>query len=75
MRIVNLDTGRDQLQDAGESLERAWAETSEVWQDANSRNIEENHLVPLKNELIKMIAAIGHLDDVLKQAGRDCDPH
>lgn len=75
MRIVNLDTGRDQLRDAGETLERAWADTREVWKDANSRNIEENHLSLLHVELVKMLSAIQQLDDFLKQANRDCEPN
>ncbi len=75
MRIANLDTGRDQLRDAGETLERAWAETTDVWKDANSRNIEENHLAVLHVELIKILSAIQQLDDVLKQANRACEPN
>lgn len=75
MRIANLDSGRDQLREAGEVLVRAWEETREVWQDANSRNIEENHLIPLHNELVKMLSAIQQLDDILKQSTRDCEPN
>lgn len=75
MRSANLDTGRDQLREAAESLERVWAETTDVWKDANSRAIEENHLAPLHVELVKMLSAIQQLDDVLKQASRDCEPH
>lgn len=74
MRIGTLDTGRDQLQDAGEALERAWDETREVWQDANSQNIQENHLQPLHVELVKLLSSIQQLDDVLKKAHRDCEP-
>jgi hypothetical protein len=74
MRIASLDSGRDQLRDAGETLERAWADTCEVWKDANARNVEENHLAPLHVELVKMLSAIQLLDDVLKQAGRECEP-
>ncbi len=74
MRRIHLEGSRDQLQEAGESLERAWADTREVWQDANAENIEENHLLPLKTELVKMLSAIQKLDDVLKQAQRDCEP-
>jgi hypothetical protein len=75
MRTANLDTGRDQLRDAAETLERAWQDTCDVWKDANSRNVEENHLAPLHLELVKMLSAIQQLDDVLKQAARECDPH
>lgn len=74
MRIAQLDAGRDQLQDAGEVLEQAWRDTRDHWRDANSRNLEENHLEPLLNEVVKMIAAIQNLDDVLKQAARECNP-
>lgn len=74
MRTANLDIGRDQLQEAGEALERRWHETREHWNDANSRNIEENHLEPLHRELIKMLSAIQHTTDILKQAARDCEP-
>ena len=74
MRFANLDTGRDQLQEASVVLKLAWQETREHWRDANSRNIEENHLEPLHLELVKTLSAIQHLDDILKQAARDCEP-
>lgn len=75
MRIASLDAGRDQLREAGEVLERVWDETREVWRDANSRNIEENHLAPLHNELVKMLSAIQQLDDILKHSTRECEPN
>ena len=74
MRIGNLNVGRDQLQEAGETLERAWKETGESWQDANSRVIESEHLEPLFQEMSKMLNAIQKLNDVFAKAQRECEP-
>lgn len=74
MRIADLTTGLSRLRDAHDALRRAWAEASDDWQDANSRNIEENHLQPLANELAAAFPAIQQLQGVFAQAERECGP-
>ena len=74
MRIGNLNVGRDQLQEAGETLERAWKDTCETWKDANSQVVESEHLEPLFQELSKMLSAIQTLEETLAKAQRECSP-
>jgi len=74
MRIADLSTGASQLRDAQESLHLAWAETKENWQDASSRNLEEQHLHPLAVAVAAAHPVILHLASVLAQAERECGP-
>ena len=74
MRIADLNTGASQLRGALESLQRAWSDTCEHWDDANSRNFEENHLRPLGSDLASTFPAIDQLASVLAQAERECGP-
>ena len=74
MRIADLATGMSRLRDAHDALRRAWAEAGESWSDANSRNIEENHLQPLATELATAFPSIQQLADVFSQAERACGP-
>jgi len=74
MRIADLATGMSRLRDAHDALRRAWAEASESWNDANSRNIEENHLLPLAVELSTAFPSMQQLADVFGQAERACGP-
>ena len=74
MKIADLNTGMAQLREALDVLERAWFEVREKWDDANSRNIEENHLRPLGSDLASALPAIEQLAAVLDKAGRECGP-
>lgn len=72
MKIADLNTGAAQLRDALDVLQRAWFDAREKWNDANSRNIEENHLRPLGSDLAATFPAIEQLAAVLEKAGREC---
>lgn len=74
MKIADLNTGTGQLRDALDVLQRAWADVREKWNDANARNIEENHLRPLAGELAAAFPAIDQLAALLDKAGRECGP-
>lgn len=74
MRIADLTTGAAQLRDALETLQIAWSETRDSWNDANSRNLEEQHLKPLATEVAASYPVILHLSSVLAQAERECGP-
>ena len=74
MRIADLNTGASQLRDAIDSLRQAWADAGTHWNDANSRNFEEQHLRPLASDLASAFPAIEQLASVLAQAGRECGP-
>lgn len=73
MRIADLSSGSARLRDATEVLLSVWGESSETWKDANSRNIEENHLKPLVEDVSNALAAISHLSEVLATAQRECE--
>jgi len=74
MRIADVGTGMSRLRDAHDNLRRAWAEAAESWNDANSRNIEENHLHPLAMELVAAYPSMQKLADAFNQAERACGP-
>lgn len=74
MKIADLTTGANQLRDALDVLQRAWGDTREKWNDANSRDLEQNHLRPIARELAAAFPAIDQLAQVLAQAERECQP-
>ena len=74
MRIADLTTGASQLRDALETLQIAWDTTKDSWNDASSRNLEEQHLKPLAIEVAASYPVILHLSSVLAQAERECGP-
>lgn len=74
MKIADLNTGTGQLRDAMDVLQRAWSDARQKWNDANARNIEENHLRPLGSDLAAAFPAIDQLAAVLEKAGRECGP-
>ena len=74
MRIADLNTGAAQLREALEALHRAWGETRQHWNDANSRHLEDNHLRAIDSDLASAFPAIEQLAGVLMQAERECGP-
>jgi len=74
MKIADMNTGTGQLRDAIETLRQAWGDTHADWNDANSRNFEEQHLRPLASDLASAFPAIDQLASLLNQAGRECGP-
>lgn len=74
MKRADLTTGVGQLRDALDKLQRSWADTRDHWNDANSRNIEENHLRPLGTEVAAAFPVIHQLAAILAQAERECGP-
>jgi hypothetical protein len=73
MNVGNFQTGAGRLQEALESLQRVWGDTSGHWRDANSTNIEEHHLRPIREEVNGALAAIGHLATIVQAASRELD--
>lgn len=74
MPSFDLSFGANRIRKAVEDLQRDWAETTPEWDDANSRNMEKNHLEPLLVELTNAMGAIQRLSDALSQAERECAP-
>ena len=73
MKIADLTSGGARLRDTTDVLLAAWADSCETWRDANSRNLEENHLKPLADDVTAALAAIRHLSEVLAAAQRECE--
>jgi hypothetical protein len=73
MRIADLTSGAARLRDQTDVLVAAWGETRDHWNDANSRNIDENHLNPLAEDVSAALTAIRHLSEVLAKAQRECE--
>lgn len=73
MRIADLTSGAARLRDQTDVLIAAWGETRELWNDANSRNIEENHLNPVAEDVSAALTAVRHLAEVLDKAQRACE--
>ena len=73
MQIADLSTGAAQLRDAADVLAVRWDDTRQQWRDANSREIEENHLAPLATEINAALGAMSRLSQVFAQAQRECE--
>ena len=74
MKLADLNTGMSQLREAMESLRQSWHDVGVHWNDANRRNFEEQHLLPLSIALTTAFPAIDQMAQLLNQAGRDCAP-
>jgi hypothetical protein len=74
MRAGQLTGGATKLADALESLQEAWRQAQEEWDDATSRSFEENHLQPLWRQCGAVFESTNELRELLVKAQRDCDP-
>lgn len=73
MKTGNLTAYMTSLREALETLEESWAETQFSWNDAASRNLEQNHLQPLVPKVRGAFDASQRLTEVLAKAYRDCE--
>jgi hypothetical protein len=73
MRVGDLTDGITKLHEALDALQRAWAEATIDWDDANSRSFQENQLEPILPKLKLALDATNRLGDVLARARRDCE--
>jgi hypothetical protein len=74
MRVADMSTGASRLREAAEVLMRAWEDTRPYWNDANSRNIEEQHLAPLMKEVTDALQAVTQYHEILSHGSRECQP-
>ena len=72
-QIADMRSPAARLRDALDVLAARWSDTREGWDDANSQNLEENHLKPLGSNVMSTLAATSHLAEVLAHAQRDCE--
>lgn len=73
MRIADLNSGAAKLLDAADALALNWSDAKEFWRDENARNVEENHLRPIGEEIKAALGAIHRLAEVLDRAQRECE--
>jgi hypothetical protein len=67
-----LATGIGVLKRAHGDLNEKWAETKTSWNDAMSRQFEEDHLRPLSPQMQLTLAAIHRFQAALADAEKDC---
>ena len=65
--------GRGQLAKALTNLNLRWVEAKGSWDDAVSRQFEENFMVPLEMDMKNAASAMDHMASVLAQVRRDCE--
>ena len=73
MAMGSLIDGSGQLKAAADQLEETWAAAREEWQDAVSRNLDDEHLEPLFVQVRTTLDAIARLNGVLVSACRECE--
>ena len=69
----SLAAGSAKLADALESLEEAWREASDYWDDETARSFEENHLRPLIRNCSAALETTAQLREILLKSHRECD--
>lgn len=74
MRVGNYSSGAARLHEAVRSLEAAWAEARSRWNDSTSRALEENHIIPMCDQVKALIEATARLAEVVGNAARECEP-
>ncbi len=74
INIGSYTSSSAQLSDASDNLEMAWMKVKEDWNDGNSLHFEENHLLPILQEVKMSLQAIQNFTSVLSQADRACSP-
>jgi hypothetical protein len=65
--------GRGQLAKALKNLTLRWTEAKGSWDDAVSRQFEENFMIPLEMDMKTAASAMDHMAAVLAQVRRDCE--
>lgn len=69
----SLIDGAGQLKSATDRLEEVWSVAKSTWNDAVSRNLEEEHLEPLLAQVRMTLDAVARLNGVLITACRECE--
>lgn len=73
MNTGNIQAASARLQEAFDTLQIAWQQTSEVWRDENRRLFEEERLSVVGEELVAAIPAISNLAQVIQAAVRELE--
>jgi hypothetical protein len=73
MRRCDLVTGASRIHDAMKSLEVAWHEVSDQWNDSVSRRFREEHLDPLIPDVKLALDTISRMNALMDEVQRDCE--
>lgn len=73
MALADLASPAAKIHSALEDLQTAWSDLEEIWNDANRRKFEEEQLLPLALTVKLSLDAAGRMDEVLRDAERDCE--
>ena len=68
----DFNSGVARLQDALQTLENAWINTKEQWNDRTAERFEKDHLQPIIPNINATITAVSRIKQVLDEASRDC---
>lgn len=69
---MGVHEGRGQLGKAMKELTHRWLETKSVWNDAVSRRLEDDFLVPLESDLKNAVSAMDRIGVLIQTIKRDC---
>ena len=72
MKLWDLNTGNARLEEAVESLQLAWAEATEHWDDQAAAKFQQSFLEPLEPRVRRAQDAVRRLMQVLERAHREC---
>jgi len=72
MKTWDLNTGASKLDEAADSLQIAWREAGEHWDDETARKFLQDYLEPLAPRVTRALDAIHRLMQVFDKAEREC---
>jgi hypothetical protein len=65
MRAGNLTSGAAKIREAIDQLESAWKDSQQYWNDANSRHLADDYLIPMTPKIKAALDAVSRMDEVL----------
>lgn len=71
---MGVHEGRGQLAKAMKDLSQRWLEARGQWNDAQSKQFEEQHLMAIEADLRNAVGAMDQMASLLSQIQRDCRP-
>ncbi|MCA9045611.1 MAG: hypothetical protein KDA69_14890 [Planctomycetaceae bacterium] len=71
MNLGNLQSSAGRLQEAVDVLMERWENTRDVWRDERARKLEEEYLMPLREQLAITLPAVGLMTQAIAAAQRD----
>ncbi len=73
MRPWDFDTSAARLRKATETLQIAWEQTAEQWQDSVSQSFCEQHLEPIGPAMKLSLDAVGRMQQLMNQIQQEVE--